>query len=308
MTRYGPALSLSLLVHLMLGIVLLLVLPLKTERNASIFVPLQLAPMAQPKQTTSSAPPVQTHKPLRPEAEKVPRSEPEPETPPPASLLRRPTLQRMLAGPVRPATDRDSLLAARMEQWRSEIPPALFDPAQIPAEDPINRDANPIAKMTAPEAVKPPKAKTPRLDFIPTEDQCKALNYLFAHGEGTQLDIYPGLETETPVTAAHFDRSLEKLYDKGLVQREKISPENLLLIATPVGAVPVETSAKNRRNPVYQYSINVDRSLLLAYLDSRLLSVEERLVQCPADSSALKRERKRLQSRIALLRQAIRRP
>ena len=117
------------------------------------------------------------------------------------------------------------------------------------------------------------------------------------------MDIYPGLETEDPITAEHFDRSLERLYDKGILQREKVSPENLLVIATPVAALPIETSATNRKNPVYNYSLNVEKAQILAYLDSRLLTLEESLKKTPADSLQIRRQIKRVRSRLNILRQ-----
>lgn len=125
------------------------------------------------------------------------------------------------------------------------------------------------------------KKQQPQFDFIPTDAQLQGLAAIFKTGGSTPVEIYPTIKTENTVTAEMFDKELELLVDKGFLYRKKISPQNLLIITTPVGGVPVEMSKKNRLNPVYFYKPAVDKNQLRAYLESQMFILNENTKTSP---------------------------
>ena len=141
----------------------------------------------------------------------------------------------------------------------------------------------------------------PQFNFLPTEDQIHAMAELFKKNSGTQLELYSTLDTALPITAEMMDRNLDMLVEKGFVTRKKISPQNIFVIATPLFAFPIEMSRKNRLNPLYLYKPKVEKSKLLAYLQSRLFTMEDRLRESPADSSHLHPRIQQLQRMILTL-------
>jgi len=128
--------------------------------------------------------------------------------------------------------------------------------------------------------------KRPQFDFLPSDAQLQGMAEIYKKGGGTPLDIYPLIKTKNTITAELFDKELEQLVEKGFLSREKISPQNLFTIATPVGGVPVEMSRKNILNPVYHYKPLVYKNQLKAYLESQIFDLNEKM-KTTADSLAL---------------------
>jgi hypothetical protein len=56
---------------------------------------------------------------------------------------------------------------------------------------------------------------------------------------------------------------------RGFVHEKLVSPQQLMLIGIGPFAIPIEMSAKNRRNRIYHYEPLVDRETLLTLLQSK---------------------------------------
>ncbi len=197
-----------------------------------------------------------------------------------------------VAGPVyrRPyagSAAADSAAAAHVRDWWksgwdfSGIRP----PADAAGE--MMRKKSGLADVFRPDAPQPKPEKNPvRFDFMPSEVQVRAMASVYRKQKPTQKDLYLDLDPGKPMTASLYNRELEFLVSKGFLTRKKISPQNLLMLVTPVGAMPVEMSRLNRLNPVYEYKAQVDRSKLLAYLQSHQTRLRDRLVHAAAEDSA----------------------
>jgi|GEM_PF-3504381 len=315
MTRYGSALSISVLFHLFLIAGILIITISKPAVNRGVRVRVDL--LRQVENREALKPPPVTQRPrqetIRPTEEKVPTP---PIAEPPdrhteletvsalATLQKQPTLHHALIKQTPFRLNRDSLLHVQADNWKQAISELALKPAEDPGADYLKKvNGEPDFNKMGIAQVNEPKREIPQFNFIPTEDQARAMAYLFKHKHGTQLDMYPAMKTQKPITAVRFDRSMKKLTEKGFVYREKISPENLFVVATPVVAVPIEMSAKNRKNPVFNYTLNVERKKVLAYLDSRLLKYTEILKKFPVDSTRTKSRINIIQSRIDIIRQ-----
>ncbi|MDM7926776.1 MAG: hypothetical protein QUS35_12240 [bacterium] len=181
----------------------------------------------------------------------------------------------------------DSAAAAHVRDWWksgwdfSGIRP----PADAAGE--MMRKKSGLADVFRPNAPQPKPEKNPvRFDFMPSEVHVRAMASVYRKENPTQKDLYLDLDAGRPMTAALFNRELDFLVSKGFLTRKKISPENPLMVVTPIGAVPVEMSRLNRLNPVYEYKAQVDRSRLLAYLQSHQTRLRDRLVHAEAEDSA----------------------
>jgi len=188
-------------------------------------------------------------------------------------------------------TDADSLAAGRVAEWFAEQ-----DFSGVKAfHDAV--DERMRSRAGGSEVFSPWKGRTAeshkeeknpvRLDFLPNETHVQVMAALYEKGKATQKDLYLALDPSIPMTAAILDGQLDFLVEKGLVTRKKISPENLLGIATPFGMIPIEMSRKNRLNPVYEYKIQVGREKLLAYLQSNEFLLHERLGKAAAKDTAM---------------------
>jgi len=136
-----------------------------------------------------------------------------------------------------------------------------------------------------------------KLDFIPTRTQISIMDALYTKDKATQLDIYPYLRTDTPVTAEMVDHELKFLVDKGFLRRKKISPENLFIFF----GIPIEMSKKNKLNPVYEYSVQIDKKKLMIFLQAKLDQLREKLSASPENIESLNGRIKHLESCIILL-------
>ncbi|MBN2201184.1 hypothetical protein JW777_04455 [bacterium] len=197
-----------------------------------------------------------------------------------------------VAGPVSRRTyagsaAADSAAAAHVRDWRkSEWDfSGVRPPADAAGE--MMRKRSGLADVFRPDAPQPKPEKNPvRFDFMPSEIQVRAMASVYRKEKPTQKDLYLDLDPGRPMTASIFNRELEFLVSKGFLTRKKISPQNPLMLVTPVGAVPVEMSRLNRLNPVYEYKPQVDRSRLLAFLQSHQTRLRDRLVRAAAQDSA----------------------
>ena len=136
-----------------------------------------------------------------------------------------------------------------------------------------------------------------QFDFIPSEAQLQSLRQLFHKGKASQLELYPNLILSRPITAEDFNRSLDMLVKKGFVSRKKISPENILYVQ----GIPIELSARNRKNPVYLYTVNVRKNQTITYLQAKLYQLKEELAASMADSPKLRNQIRDLNDKIQIL-------
>lgn len=119
---------------------------------------------------------------------------------------------------------------------------------------------------------------------LPTLLEIDVLGKLWQKGAVADLNLYATLDTTYHITSADFYRILETMNSRGWLTRKKISPENILTIATPVGGIPVEMSPKNRRNPVYEYRPAIDKAFVMRALNLAVFNLEDSLTTV-ADSS-----------------------
>ena len=136
-----------------------------------------------------------------------------------------------------------------------------------------------------------------QFNFIPSEAQLQSLRQLYEKGKVSQLELYPNLLLSRPITAEDFDKSLEMLVKKGFVTRKKISPENILYVQ----GIPIELSSKNRKNPVYLYTANIDKNQTITYLQARLYQLKEEMAASMADSLKLRNKILDLNKKIQIL-------
>jgi hypothetical protein len=196
-----------------------------------------------------------------------------------------------VAGPVfrRPyagSAAADGVAAEHVRSWRSEWDFSGVRPKADAAGDYMRLKSG-LAGIFRPEAHQPKPEKNPvRFDFMPTEVQVRAMASVYSRKKATQNDLYLDLDPGRPMTASLYNRELDFLVSKGFLTRKKISPQNLLMLVTPVGAVPVEMSRLNRLNPVFEYKAQVDRSKLLAYMQSQETRLRDRLLRATAEDSA----------------------
>ena len=161
----------------------------------------------------------------------------------------------------------------------------------------INPTVSPMELLSKLAQNKGKKENPTQFDFIPSESQISAMAYLYKNERGTQLDIYRNIETSRPITAEILNRNLDFLFKKGFLIRIKISPENIFSLF----GIPIEMSAKNRKNPVYLYEPKVDKNKIIDFLQSRLYLLQEKLRSAPADSSLLKPRMQEIQRKIQFL-------
>ncbi len=183
----------------------------------------------------------------------------------------------------------------------------VFDKPAVPPQDEISDmlrsrfDGSDPSLFTIKPVISKIVQNNTKFDFTPTEVQLKAMHYLYENNQATQIDLYPSLGADHSVTAAQFDQSMNVLVEKGFVSREKISPENIFMIATPIGGLPLEVSGRNRRNPVYRYKPLVDKGKLSAFIQSLIFEQQKRLTSQPADSARIQENIDQLKNRLQVL-------
>lgn len=102
------------------------------------------------------------------------------------------------------------------------------------------------------------------LAIIPSETEVEVMTILWKKNFATSTEIYADLDS-AQLTAAELQQTLAVMADRGLLNRQQISPRNELTI---LGVVPVEMSAQNRKNREYLYHANVSRQNMLTFLDA----------------------------------------
>ncbi len=114
------------------------------------------------------------------------------------------------------------------------------------------------------------KDRPVRLDFVPSKAELSILQTIWQSSSATDTDIYAAMDSSIKITAADMTVVLEKLQNKGLLQREIVSPQHLF--SFPLGQV--EMSRKNRRNRVYLYKSTINSDEVLQFLQATLYEIE----------------------------------
>jgi predicted transcriptional regulator len=144
---------------------------------------------------------------------------------------------------------------------------------------PLNKAIGQGAKYLSDLFSKNKKEKPVRLDFVPSEAEIDILQTLWQQPKSTDVEIYAALDTSIHLAATDINEILQQLAQKGLVERQLVSPRNEFTF--PLGAV--EMSAKNRKNRVYQYESRIDVDEVMRYLQAVLYNAEHG--QTSSDSS-----------------------
>jgi predicted transcriptional regulator len=104
--------------------------------------------------------------------------------------------------------------------------------------------------------------------IIPSELEIEVLNVLWKENHATTSEIYAQLDS-AQITAADLQQSLAVMTDRGLLDRQQISPRNEF---TLLGGIAIEMSAKNRKNREYLYRPKISRQTMLSFLDATAFS------------------------------------
>ena len=201
-----------------------------------------------------------------------------------------------------PAFSREALVRRKprgdevKERVASWFPSAGSVPGWTAPPDPTQehlrkaRGAAPTVPLsrTAMKPSAPMETKPPRFDFLPNTVQLDALAIVGRMQHPTQLDIYATLSPAFRISADGLDAQLDQLVSKGFLSRKKISPQNLLSVGTLFGGAQIEMSAKNRLNPLYAYTLNVDKTQILRFIDAQIYLLKESLRDSRVDSLAVR--------------------
>lgn len=141
----------------------------------------------------------------------------------------------------------------------------------------------------------------PKITVMPSLTEVNILKTLWDKKKVTQNTIYADLDTSIKLTAEDLDLVLNGMVDKGLVARKKISPQNIMKVMTPAGAVDVEMSELNRKNPVYEYQALAVKDDVLRFLDARLYLCASNARDPAMSDSALAAKRDSMIAKIVML-------
>ncbi len=141
------------------------------------------------------------------------------------------------------------------------------------------------------------KQKRPRLQDLPPLDpeELHLLTVIWEKGSATGPQIYASLDSSVRMTAEMTWRVLRRLARKGYLAEKLISPQSPFTIQTPFFSVPIEMSAKNRRNREYLYRPLVGETEILHFL------VAQKYLQSRQRSGANGRSGSRLEKMIEIL-------
>jgi len=106
------------------------------------------------------------------------------------------------------------------------------------------------------------------LAAIPSELEIDVMNVLWKKNAATTMEIYTDLDS-VKLTAVDLQQTLAIMADRGLLDQRQISPRHEFTI---LGAISLETSAKNRKNREYSYRPKVTRQTMLTFLDAAAFS------------------------------------
>ena len=127
---------------------------------------------------------------------------------------------------------------------------------------------------------------------IPSETEIEVMNVLWKKKEATTGEIYAGLDS-AQLTAVDLQQTLATMTERGLLDREQISPSHEFSF---FGVVAVEMSSQNRKNREYLYRPRVTRQTMFSYLDATAFS--HRLLS-PTNHSLIVEHLYKLMSRLA---------
>jgi predicted transcriptional regulator len=111
-------------------------------------------------------------------------------------------------------------------------------------------------------------AKPQPLAVIPSELEMDVMTVLWQKQKATTAEIYTHLDSAR-LTAVDLQQTLDIMAERGLLDRQQISPRHEFTI---LGTIPIEMSAKNRKNREYLYRPQVTRQTMLAFLDATAFS------------------------------------
>jgi predicted transcriptional regulator len=134
-------------------------------------------------------------------------------------------------------------------------------------------------------------AKQP-FSVIPSEVEIDVMNALWKKREATTAEIYAELDS-AQITVTDLQQTLATMAERGLLDREQISPRHEF---TFFGVVAVEMSSLNRKNREYLYRPEITRQTMLTYLDATAFS--HRLAS-PTNHSLIVENLHKLLSRLA---------
>jgi predicted transcriptional regulator len=103
---------------------------------------------------------------------------------------------------------------------------------------------------------------------IPSESEIEVLKILWKETRATSSEIYAQLDSAR-ITAADLQQILAVMTQRGLLEREQISPRHEF---TVLGGITLEMSARNRKNREYIYWPKVTRQAMLTFLDATAFS------------------------------------
>jgi predicted transcriptional regulator len=106
------------------------------------------------------------------------------------------------------------------------------------------------------------------LAVIPSEVEIEVMNVLWKKDAATSSEIYVDLDS-TNLTALDLQQTLTNMADRGLLDRQQISPRSELSI---FGVFAIEQSSLNRKNREYLYRPKVTRQTMLSFLDATAFS------------------------------------
>jgi len=120
-----------------------------------------------------------------------------------------------------------------------------------------------------------PKIKREMIQNPPTLLEISILKQLWKTNRERDFELYSRLDTTLRVTHPQFNLVLEAMTQKGWLKREKVSPQNLFTLMTPLGAKQIEVSPLNRKNPVFEYQPLVSKADVLTALDIVLHNIQD---------------------------------
>ncbi|MDZ7359250.1 MAG: hypothetical protein ONB46_00795 [candidate division KSB1 bacterium] len=128
--------------------------------------------------------------------------------------------------------------------------------------DLIGKGVKYLAEKLSASAEKDPLA------VIPSETEIDVMNVLWKKNAATSMELYVDLDSVN-LTALDLQQTLAVMTDRGLLDRQQISPRHEFTI---LGAIPIEISAKNRKNREFLYRPKVTRQTMLTFLDAMAFS------------------------------------
>ncbi len=112
---------------------------------------------------------------------------------------------------------------------------------------------------------KPERRETRDLP-LPTDTEIDILKVLWVEKKATAREIYTNLDTSRVIFAEELYAVLERMVERGFLDRKKISPSHQLSL---FGIAQIELSSKNRKNKQYLYWPIVTKEQLFTYLDAK---------------------------------------